>query len=177
MKTRTIASLCLVTILSSLPMSLAANPDRACLEPAWQGEIDVQIALQDKIAGMVIAAQPDLQEIAELAASSAKRNLTMTNALRGWIWETDPARLNTLEAHNAFSWTDEDRAAWVSADANAAALQAQLDDLNGQLAEHPDLNSYFTLLGEQAQQAQMLEITQDFGQHITDASAAVANCF
>lgn len=158
-------------------MSLAANPDRACLEPAWQGEIDVQIALQDEIAGMIIAAQPDLQEIAELASASTKQNLTMTNALRGWIWETDPARLNTLEAHNAFSWTDEDRAAWVSADTNAVALQAQLDDLNAQLAAHSDLNSYFTFLGEEAQQAQMLEITQEFGERVTDASAAVANCF
>ncbi len=173
MKKLTLASFALVTI----PASLAASPDLTCLAPAWDREIEVQVALQDEIAQMVVAAQSDLQEVSELSTASAKQNLTMTRALREWIWETDPARLNTLAAHTAFSWADEDRAAWVAADPDAAAMQDRLDDLNAQLAAHPDLNAYFTLLGEDAQQAQMLEITQGFGEPVVEASAGVAACY
>ena len=143
MKVPTRTSFALSAILASLPVSLAATPELTCMKPAWDRELEVQIALQDGIAGVVIEAQPDLKEIAELSAASAKHDLTMTDALRTWIWETDPARLNTPEAYRAFSWTDEDRAAWVTANASAAALQALHDDLNAQLAAHPDVNAYF----------------------------------
>ncbi|NSX56096.1 hypothetical protein [Parasulfitobacter algicola] len=177
MKTTSFTALAFSTVVWCLPISAVAKPDYSCLEAAWQAEINIQMALQDEIAQIMVAAQSDLQEVSELSAASAKQNLTMTRALREWIWETDPARLNTLEAHTAFSWTDEDRAAWVAAAPDAAAMQDRLDDLNAQLAAHPDLNAYFTLLGEDAQQAQMLEIADAFAERMAETSVALASCF
>ncbi|WP_208348357.1 hypothetical protein [Pseudaestuariivita rosea] len=173
MKKLTLASFALVTI----PASLAASPDLTCLAPAWGRETQVQVAFQDDITDMVVAAHPDLQQVSELSAAVAKQNLTMTRALREWIWETDPARLNTLEAHTAFNWTDEDRAAWVAAAPDAAAMQDRLDDLNAQLDAHPDLDTYFTVLFEDEQQAQLLEIADAFAERMAETAVALASCF
>jgi len=154
-----------------------ALPDRACLEPALADELQSKLDFQDNWAVLVATQRPELTEPANMQAATSKLAFERRLSRVLWLLEIAPNRFESADDVWALDWSDEDQAAWLTADFTHQALQDTFDEARSDLRTMPNADAFRTFLYTANENQDFVRLGEAFAETNGVLRNAVAGCF